>query len=263
MVLLHGQISTVPKIFANNEGELIKGTFSITVLRRPMTGGQILSDKLFYDCPVILTRNEKMIQMCSQLQQGDMVDIRGALSTREVIKTTICPECSAKNSTNGVITYVTPIYICRRETGLSTDEGIVLLRERNEISNLILIIGTLCREPETYLNEKNKAFAQYQIASNRKYRIREDPPEKKTDYPWIKTNGEQALKDSENLHVGSQIYVNGALQTREVKRISVCSSCSHEYEWNDTATEIVPYSIEYFSDCEKMEGETENEQNQS
>ena len=263
LVLLHGQICTIPKIFANTDGELIKAIFSIKVLRRPMTGGHILSDKLFYDCPVILTRNEEMIKQCSDLQLGDMVDIRGVLSTREVVKTTLCPMCSVKNSIEGTMTYITPIYICRREKELSEEEGISLLRERNEISNLILVIGTLCREPEIYLNEKNRAYAQYQIASNRKYRIREDPPDKKTDYPWIKTNGEQALKDSESLHVGSQIYINGALQTREILRNSICDNCQHQYEWNDSATEIIPYSIEYFADCDTEEGDKTHEQNKS
>ena len=149
--------------------------------------------------------------------------------------------------------------MCKREEEISPEESLKLLKERCEISNIVMVIGTLCREPEIYTDDKNRSFAQYQIAVNRRYRIKEDPAETKTDYPWVKTFGEQALKDVYALHTGSQVYLNGALQTREVARETICENCNKSYEWQDVASEIVPYSTEYLSNCQIEHKDTEKE----
>lgn len=250
LVFLHGRIQNIPKIYTDNTGELVKAMFGLQVIRRPIRGGKFMPNKLYLDIPIVLTRNVEMIKQACNLQKSDMLDVRGVLSTKEVTKVTICPSCEARNSINGTITYVTPLYLCRREQNVSDEEEMRLLKERCEISNTVMIIGTLCRDPEIYVDEKKHAFAQYQLAVNRRYRIKEDSAETKTDYPWIKTAGEQALKDTEALKTGSQVYIRGALQTREVNRKTVCPKCGAEYEWNDTATEIIPYSTEYLSNCD-------------
>lgn len=249
-VYLHGQIQTMPKIYTNNDGDLIKAMFALKVLRRPLNGGQSMANKLYLDCPIILTRNTDLIKQACDFAQNDMVDIRGVISTKEVVKATICPHCGVKNCIKGTSTYITPIYMCKRESGITPEEGLKYLKERCEISNMTMIIGTLCREPEIYTDEKKRSFAQFQLAVNRRYRIKEDSAETKTDYPWVKTFGEQALKDAYALHTGSSVYLNGALQTREITRETICEQCGNSYEWNDVATEIIPYSTEYLSNCE-------------
>ncbi len=262
IVLLHGKIHNMPKVYANNDGTLVKAMFALQVLRRPVRGGKFLSNKLYFDMPVVLIRDPEQIKQVCDFMQNDMVDIRGVLSTKECVKTTICPQCGQKNSIKGTTTYVTPIYICKREPAVSDEEALRLLKERCEVSNMAMVIGTLCRDPEIYTDEKNKSFAQYQLAVNRRYRIKEDSAETKTDYPWVKTVGEQALKDAYALKTGSQVYINGALQTREITRGTKCEYCEASYEWNDNATEIIPYSTEYLSNCivpEKEEGETNAE----
>ena len=256
-VMLHGQVCTIPKIYYNNDGELIKAMYAVKILRRPMSGGKNSISKLYLDCPVVMTRKPEMIRLSSELQINDMVDIRAVLSTREVIKSTVCPKCGAKNSIKGVTTYLTPLYICKRESGITPEEGLELLKARSEVSNMIMVIGTLCRDPVIYTDPKGRSFAQYQLAVNRRYHILEDPVDKKTDYPWVKTAGDQAFKDSQALHMGSHIYINGAIQTRKVSRSTTCESCGAEYPWDDAALEIVPYSIEYLSDCDIPEKETE------
>lgn len=249
-VFLHGQIQSVPKIYGDKEGNLIKAMYFIKTLRRPINIGKGMASKLYLDCPIILTRNQALIKISSTLRVGDMVDIRGVLTTKEVTKTSICPECGGRNSAKGNTVFVTPIYICKREDGLSPEDGLKLLKERSEISNLSMVIGTLCREPQYYMDDKKSSYAQYQLAVNRSYRIPEDAPDIKTDYPWVKTFGNQALNDSKALHVDSTVYINGALQTREIERSTQCESCMAEYTWKDTATEIVPYHIEYLANCE-------------
>jgi len=194
-----------------------------------------------------------------------MVDIRGVLCTQEVKKTTICGECGHKNTTQGNMVYVTPIYICRRENEVSPEDGLEFLKTRSEASNVAMVIGTLCRDPEFYVNEKEKISVQYQLAVNRRYRIKEDPADLKTDYPWVKTHGPQAADDAKCLKTGSVVYINGSLQTRDLTRTTVCENCGNQYTWNESAMEIAPFSTEYLANCllpeptERENDEVENE----
>ena len=249
MVLLHGQVQIPPKIYVNKNKELTKAVYALKTIRRPYFNGKLVASKLYFDCPVIYTKNLQMIELSSTLALGDMVDIRGVICTQDVIKTTICGECSHKNSSQGNMVYIAPIYICRREHELTPDAGLELLKERCEVSNVVMTIGTLCRDPEFYVSEQKKTSAQYQLAVNRRYRIIEDPPDKKTDYPWVKTFGPQALKDAECLQTSSVVYINGSLQTRDVVRTTVCEKCGAQYTWNEAAMEIVPFSTEYLAGC--------------
>ena len=262
-VNLHGQIQASPKVYIK-DGVPLRGAILLKTLRRPVGAGGVMGSKLYFDCPIILTRNPEMIKQMYEFKKGDMIDVKGALTTKEVDKSSLCTHCKGKNISKGNSVFITPYYLCKRESELSMDEGLRLLKERCEVSNTIAVIGTLCRDPEYYKDERNRDYAQYQLACNRKYRIKEDDPSVKTDYPWIKTFGSQALKDSEGLRTGSVIYINGALQTRDITRKSVCSHCGEEYEWNESVLEIVPYSTEYLSGCivpmkEDEDGEIETE----
>ena len=49
------------------------------------------------------------------------------------------------------------------------------------------------------------------------------------------------------------VFVDGAIQTREYVRKHECPECGMEYEYRETATEIVPYSTEYLTGCKTME----------
>lgn len=252
-VLLHGQIQIAPKVYMNREQVYTKAVFALKTLRRPYHNGELVANKLFFDCPVVFSKNTDMIDQISTLSKGDMVDVRGVLTTQEVTKSTICSSCAHKNSAPGNMVYVTPIYICKRESGIGEDRGLQLLKDRCEVSNIVMVIGTLCRDPESYINEYRKTSVQYQIAVNRKYRIREDAPEVRTDYPWVKTYNTQTYLDSQHIKVGSSVYINGCLQTRDVQRKTVCENCGTEYIWSDTAMEIIPYSIEYLNGCNPPE----------
>lgn len=252
-VFLHGQVQSMPKVYQSDEGVLTRAIFAIKVLRRPYLNGngEILGGKLHIDCPIVMTGNEELIRMVSQIQQGDMADIRGVLTTREVLKSTICKKCGSKNSVQGNSVYITPLYICRREEKLDAMAGFELLKERNEISNVVILIGNLCRSPQVYMDEKiSFSSCQYQIATNRKFHIRDKgAADVKTDYPWIKSFGGQARQDAQRLREGATVYINGGIQTREVARTTICENCGEEYTWKDTASEIIPYSVEYLEGC--------------
>ena len=112
-----------------------------------------------------------------------------------------------------------------------------------------MITGTLCREP-AYYKENNIRNCQFQIAANRKRRIIEDGPEKRTDFPWIKTFGEMAEEISGVLHQGSVISICGGVETRSFERKIICENCGEEFERKEYATEIVPYFIDYVDNCD-------------
>ena len=92
-----------------------------------------------------------------------------------------------------------------------------------------------------------------QIALNRKFRVKEDPPEIKTDFPWVKSQGTGAESDAKFLMKGSSVLIDGMIQTREFMQKTVCEECGQEYEWPDQAMEIVPYCTEYLLNCRSAE----------
>lgn len=255
-VLLHGQVYDRPRIYIDKDGVSKKASFAVKVLRRPVSKGEgsVITGKLSVDVPVIMTMDSVLIKTCSELHKGDMVDIRGVYTTREVKKSSTCPD-GHKTTWAGNFVFITPIFICRREQELSDEAGMELLRQRAEVSNLVMMIGTLCREPELRQFEgtngqKTSNVCQYQLAANRRYHIRDGVHDhERTDYPWIKTAGKQALEDMEHLHTGSTVYLNGAIQTREIERTVVCETCGKEYTIKESVCEIFPYSVEYLMNC--------------
>lgn len=262
-VFLHGQVFDRPRVFVDAEGVAKKASFAVKVLRRPTSKGEgyVTTGKLSLDVPVIMTMDESLIRVCSTLRKGDMVDIRGVYTTREVKKKSVCKN-GHENVWAGNFVFVTPIYISRRETELSDEDGMKLLRERAEVSNLVMMIGTLCREPELREFENNgrkSSVCQYQLASNRRYHIRDGMHEhERTDYPWIKTAGRQALEDMQRLHTGSVVFINGAIQTREIERFITCPECGESHVIKESVCEVFPYAVEYLVNCEfpAQEGDT-------
>ena len=243
VVMLYGQVVQKPRIFKNDQGEYFRGMCPLNVLRGVRDTGYV--DKLQYDCPVVMTSNLDLIREMDSWEQYDMVEIKGTIATKEVRKSTPCPHCGHKNIANGNVVYVNPIYMGRREHNITREEGLGLLKKRVEISNQVMVVGTLCRDPEEYQTAKGQSIVQYQLADNRKFHVKEDAPDIRTDYPWVKVYGKNALSDLQSLHTGSVVLVDGMLQHRNIERTSICSECGTEYKWNDSALEIVPYSVEY------------------
>ena len=242
-VMLNGQVIQDPRIIKDNEGNYLRAMCAIKVIRGVRDFGDNISH-LKYDCPVIMTGNPEKIEEMEQWKANDIVEIKGVLTTKEIKKVTIC-ECGHKNKVDGNYVYINPIYVERRETGITKDEGLDILKKRCEISNYVNVIGTLCRDVDTYITDKSLKIAQYQIAVNRKYRVKEDSAEIRTDWPWVKSYGKTADDDSKALRKGSVVFIDGMLQTRDIVRTITCEECGNEYRWNDQAMEIVPYEVEY------------------
>lgn len=264
-VYLYGRVLVPPNIRIDTDGNYLSGKIILHTVRRSAASKELLlQGERRWDYIAVLSKHAKLIKdRMADLEEGDMVQVKGTLCTYEKIKQFICPHCGEVTSRDGVIIYVDPIFIKRCEIGVSQEEGYRLIEDSEEISNQVKIMGTLCREPQLYENPKNKQMeCDFQIASNRNRHILEDNPEKRTDYPWVKAYGKQAVDYYEALHVNSTVYIDGALQARSVKREFVCEKCGEVFEAVDSAIDIIPYNLEYLKDCslpgsnseEKFEG---------
>lgn len=263
-VFLYGQVLNEPRITKNEDGEFIRGMCAINVIRGIRDFGNNISN-LKYDCPIIMSGEPEKIAEMATWHKNDMVEIKGSVTTKEVNKSTICKSCGEKNVAEGNVVFINPIYLSLRETGITKEEGIELLKKRVEISNCATLIGTLCRDMETFRTNEGLQITQYQLAVNRKYRVKDDSAENRTDYPWVKSYGNIAIEDSKFLKTGTLVYVDGMIQTREVDRKTVCQHCGNEYNWKDSALEVVPYAVEYLQnfilpeEYEKKESEEAQE----
>ena len=162
------------------------------------------------------------------------------------------------------MSFVNPIYLNVIKTKNSREEAMNLVRKNFEVSNIATIIGTLCREPELHKSEDGEITTQYQLAIDRKYRIKEDHPLIRTDYPWVKSYGSNAEMDHICLETGSCVFIDGLLRSRQFQRRTICDNeeCKEEYSWTDRSLEIIPYSTEYlknFMTPEEREAEKKKE----
>lgn len=261
-VYLYGRVLVPPNIRIDTDGNYLSGKIILHTVRRSAASKELLlQGERRWDYIAVLSKHAKLIKdRMADLEEGDMVQVKGTLCTYEKIKQFICPHCGEVTSRDGVIIYVDPIFIKRCEIGVSQEEGYRLIEDSEEISNQVKIMGTLCREPQLYENPKNKQMeCDFQIASNRNRHILEDNPEKRTDYPWVKAYGKQAVDYYEALHVNSTVYIDGALQARSVKREFVCEKCGEVFEAVDSAIDIIPYNLEYLKDCSLPGSNSEEE----
>ena len=251
-VYLNGQILSEPKITKDTSGRLVRGMCAINVIRGKRDFGNNIDD-IQFDCPIIMTGDPEKIQRMSEWHANDMIEVKGTITTKEVTKSTICKHCGEKNSASGVIVYINPIYMDVRERGLTREQGLEVLRRRAEVSNNVLVIGALCRDVESYITAKGVRITQYQLAINRKFMLKDDIAENRTDYPWVKSYGSIGEEAEHCLHTGSVVMIDGMLQTRRVQRTTVCEHCGESYNWEDSATEITPFSVEFLQNFDLPE----------
>lgn len=233
-----------PVIQTDDDGNYIYGTCYLNVVR----GFREVGDHKRYmksDNPMIMSRDPSILRIMETWQENDIVQVKGVVAAKNIRKASYCQHCGAKNTAEGSLVYVNPIFVMTMEHAPDINEALKRLSEMREISNQVYVLGTLCRDPKKVTPKEGLTVTQYQIALNRKYFIRTDPPEIKSDYPWVKSYGENAIEDRQRLHVGSKVFIDGCLQARSVQKHIVCSECGQQYNWKDRAMEIVPYETEY------------------
>jgi single-stranded DNA-binding protein len=201
---------------------------------------------------MIMSREKEILDEMKKWQVNDIIMLKGVIHTQALKKTSFCPNCTdadgsaTKNETFGNLVTVTPIHVIKiKSYGDDKASAVDDVIEHGEMSNCIQVYGTLLKDPKLFTTKKNIRITQYPIAINRKFTVRTDDPSIKTDYPIVKSYGEQALNDKMYLHYQSEIIVDGFLQGRTVTRKCKCKNCGKIYEWTDNCMEIVPYAVEY------------------
>ncbi len=256
-VIMMGVLLDKPIIKVNKDGDIVSGRFIIQTTRRTSMNSQNrLVGEARMDEQLIMSRNEIVIEHgMSDLEIGDIIMIRGTLSTREIPKKVRCPYCGEVAVQNmGVMVYVDPELIMKvRKAGeLSKEETDKFLLTFSGLSNYSFFFGTLVREPRYAPNYggTTRKETNIQIAVNRKREIIEDGPDKRTDYPYVRTFGKMAEETAKVLHTGSEIYTESSIQTRNIEIKKICPNCSSNFIIESSAVEIVPYSIEYISNVD-------------
>lgn len=268
-VFLFGMVATPPRLAFDSgpAGKTINFMqFPVMTVRRSFMNEffQLRGEKRT-DHPIVYTRNSTLIEKNMQdILAGDIVLIKGSLSSREQKKVYICPNCNNEILIeNAVSVYVDPIFVeviekmpeeYRDEKGFPNKEWrldkYAKLNRSAEISNMIMIMGNLCSDPQFYSDPENKKKeCQFLVAAGRKRRIIEDGENKKTDFLMVKAFGQKAEECRDALQTGSSIYINGALETRQFDRRFCCDECGTLFKSKGTATEVVPYSVEYIKNC--------------
>lgn len=245
-VLFTGYVLATPKIIKNENGELKAAMTKIKTMRGKRRYG--LYENVRYDSPLIRSLNPEIIEKMELWEKGDLVEIKASLVTQLITKNSKCPHCGKINGEKGIVCYFNPIHVSIKEKGLDPEIAKERLKDYSEVSNQITIMGVVAKDIKTYAIKGRLPVTTYPLAVRRKYHIYEDDPDKKVDFPRIKSFGAIANSDRANIKKGTFMAVDGWVQTREINRTSICSNCNQEYEWHDQAVEIVPYASEYLRD---------------
>lgn len=81
--------------------------------------------------------------------------------------------------------------------------------------NKVMLIGRLGRDPEIRYTQSGQPLATFSIATDESYRGQDGNLVERTEWHRIKVWGRQAEPVANYLHKGSQVYVEGSIQTNK------------------------------------------------
>lgn len=234
--MFFGELVEAPIVFQNDKTQKYRVSISIKTLRR---NGRV-------DYPRVsaygLTEKQAR-EFVSDLKVGVFVICRGMITTRTVDKPIKCSKCGAvsKISTlfTEVITYGKP-YVLKEK---------VEPKEIAEFSNLGTVLGSVCTDVKRRDAVDGPASAQFQMAIGRRYRVEELVDDPMTDFPWVKSFGPIASACIQRVQQGSQLYVTGSFQTRDIQRNVRCKGCGERLKTLERVGEIVPNGVEFLNNC--------------
>lgn len=229
-----------------------------------MQSGEILNKG--YDNVWILTKDEGFMSLIQNLKLYDTVMVKGAVRVTAVKKKTLCPECGTKHVFQSTKTTVYPIFMTLVDSvatrygvtsfapgavspeieGKLKQESMDKLSEFIEVSNIVRLIGVVCKEPDLYQRDSDgRPMLTFPLAVKRKYFVPEDDMSINVDFPYIKLYGSKAKQHYGILHKANLIMVDGFIHSRDIIRKITCPNCQLAYTTKDTISEIIPYSIDY------------------
>ena len=254
-VYLFGKVSQA-RISLTEEGIPATGMLLLETVRRTYaTSDFALRGDQRYDVPCVYSRNRNVIEHgIAGIKRGDIVLVKGCICSNNVKRKFVCTECGhVQYEIGAVAIYIDPVFVKKIESDLPPEEALKVVEKAYEISNNILLVGTICKEPgeDAYYQDKDTRLEKFEflVAANRIRHILEDNPDKKVDFIHVKCYGKECSNYKEYLHKGSSILINGAIQTRAVTVKAVCDDCGAIMSKSIYVTEIVPYHIEYLDKC--------------
>lgn len=261
-----GLVSDMPSV-QTKDGQIVQMAVPLLVINGTRTYGEknyetirsVDIDSKGYDNVWVLTKDKAFIEEIKQMQVYDLVMVKGAVRVTANRKKSICPDCGFKHVFNSTKTTVYPIFMQRLETvgakygtySEETEDAVRAERMKRladfiEVSNIVKLIGVVCREPELYQRDSDgKAMLTFPLAVKRKYFISEDDMSINVDFPYVKLYGSKAKQQYGILHKSNLIMIDGFLHTREIIRRIECEQCGNKYSKKDRVSEIVPYSVDY------------------
>lgn len=223
-VKLIGYVEEIEKDIDNKVAQL-----KMRVMRR---NGRI-------DYPTILVFSQHY-DMLKDICVGNMVMVKGFFATMNVKQSIKCEECGALIEDNSTISSVIGIFIIKLE-------GTYSLEDFKEVSNCINLLGPLCRNVKLKELRTGIKNAQYQMAISRKIRV-EGQDSVTTDFPFISSLDTQAEEDYRRMEEGSQCWINGGIQTRDIIKNHQCQ-CGNTINVKQPIMEVCPYNVEYLHNC--------------
>lgn len=247
-----GYLLSDPAIYKDETGDA-KIYLAIRACNRAVDGYPDSSFQdllIFYDGASEDHNRDKLMTRLKSLVAYDLVDIKGVINVLSVNKPSICPSCGEKNvKVFGVSCFIYPITVIKLD-GLQAsadyDEKIperILQEHYLEVSNDVDVVGTVVSDPEIVAGLKYPC-CRYRLAVDRKYYIKTQDSIY-VDHPWVYSYGKQGKNDMKYLQPGAVVFVSGFLRNRNVLNNITCQNCDTEYQFEDIATEIIPYSVEY------------------
>ncbi|WP_333664724.1 single-stranded DNA-binding protein [Desulfobacter postgatei] len=87
--------------------------------------------------------------------------------------------------------------------------------------NKVLLIGRLGKDPETRYTQSGLAVASFNVATSEKFKKQNGETDERTEWHKCTAFGKQAETIEKYLKKGSQVYIEGRLQTDEYEKDGV------------------------------------------
>ena len=263
-VRLIGYILNDPKIVNAGQAGVEKVIFQMRTTRRKIEG---FHEDQYADV-IILCDDVKLLDKFKEFKKYDIIDIKGVINILPVNKTVKCSICGNVTYKYGVSTFVYPISATRLGsyydyfTYVGESPDALLYKNYRENSNQVLIVGKVVTDPELVPLGKNAvSCCRYGLGIDRKYYIKTQD-DKKADYPWVYSYGEQAELDAQKLvKFKSEIMLDGFVHNKKIKSRMTCEHCQCEFVYDNLVTQITPYSVEYLNGYKTDEDLMREEEN--
>ena len=254
-VVLCGILQDAPKIRKSETKAVAR--FRLVTITGRRSGGLQLSTGSF-DTPLVMTTDPERVAEIEKLSIGDLVLVKGAVTTSTVYKSPKCPYCGEVQKIPALLSYVSPSCVAITQKGaavnkygkLDADKAKGILKKIKEISNFATVIGVVCRPPDTYktVGEKKRRITSYQVAVKRKLRLIGELEDSTVDFPWVKSYGKIGINDARYIKKGTYIFIDGWIRARQFERTQPFCKCGNDIVWNDVCQELVSYATEYIKD---------------